>query len=134
MTGGDGSLEKLAGQTGQKQGNAEFLSVLQNEASVLVHPLDTEVGGKVPSEDERVLETDEPALGGAIVQNLKHERGVHAALGGEDHAFVEGHQDIGEDEVLSEFGLESQAGTAAEINLLAHGVEEGADQIGRSAA
>src|ERR1035437_1640367 len=36
---------------------------------------------------------------------LQHEFGVHAALGGEDHAFVEGHDDIGEHEVLGELCL-----------------------------
>src|ERR1700712_1270510 len=117
MTCRDRRLKKLPRQPSQKERNTQVFTGLEHKPNVLMHPLNTKVGGKVTFQYERSLVADQSALGGAVVQNLQHELRVHAALGREDHALIERHQDIGEDQVLGEFGLQAHARATAEVDL-----------------
>src|SRR5215472_11906486 len=100
VSGSDGRLEKLTGQPGQRQRDTQILTRFQHEPDVLVHPLDTEVGGKVSGENKRRFVADKAALGGAVVEDFQHQFGVHTAFGGKHHAFVEGHEDVGKHQIL----------------------------------
>src|SRR5215471_19575303 len=120
MTACDGGLKHLPGQRSERKGHVEFGGGVQHEADVLVHPLYGKVGGEVAAEDEGGLVLDQAGFGGAVREDVEHHGGLDASFGAKDDALVKGLQDIGENQVLSQFGVQAGSGATTIIEFFPH--------------
>src|SRR5215469_12083304 len=109
MAPGDGCLEHLTSERGQRERYIELFSALQHESDVLEHPLYGKIGVEVATENKRGLVIDQTRLGGAVGEDVEHQFGVDAALGSQNHSFVKCLHDIAKNEVLSQLGLQPHA-------------------------